>query len=341
MRLLLLGGTRFLGPQVVRHLVGAGHSVAVFHRGQTQTDLPRSVVHILGDRKALPSFAQEFKQFAPHVVIDLIAYTEQEALAVVQTVRGLSGRLVMLSSMDVYRAYDRLRRVDSSPANPLPLKEDAPLRQTLYPYRAQAQGQDNRLYQYEKILVERVASAQPDLPATILRLPCVYGPGDYQHRTFEYLKRMDDRRPAILLSDVRAGWRWTRGDVDNVAAAIALAATDERATGQVYNVGEPEVQNEAEWVRRIGQAAGWTGEILALPEEQLPGHLRTPLDWRHDIVGDTCKLRQELGYQEPVPLDKAMARTVVWERAHPPEPFDAKLFDYPAEDALLKKLQVG
>src|SRR5207245_1703293 len=27
------------------------------------------------------------------------------------------------------------------------------------------------------------------------RLPCVYGPGDYQHRTFEYLKRMDDGRP--------------------------------------------------------------------------------------------------------------------------------------------------
>jgi nucleoside-diphosphate-sugar epimerase len=341
MRLLLLGGTRFLGPHVVRHLVEAGHSVAVFHRGQTHSDLPGSVAHILGDRKDLPSFAQEFKQLAPQVVIDLTAYTEQEALAAVQTFRGLTQRLVVFSSMDVYRAYDRLRRVDSSPPDPQPLKEDAPLRQAFYPYRAQAQQEGDFLHQYEKILVERVASAQPDLPATVLRLPCVYGPGDYQHRTFEYLKPMVDGRPAILLSDVRAGWRWTRGYVENVAAAVALAATDERATGQVYNVGEPEARTEAEWVRSIGRAAGWAGQVLAVPEGELPEHLRTPLDWSHDIVGDTSKLRQELGYQEPAPPNEAMALTVAWEQAHPPEKFDARLFDYAAEEAILKKLQVG
>jgi nucleoside-diphosphate-sugar epimerase len=39
------------------------------------------------------------------------------------------------------------------------------------------------------------------LPGTVLRLPTVYGPGDYQHRLFEYLKRMDDGRPAILLGE--------------------------------------------------------------------------------------------------------------------------------------------
>jgi nucleoside-diphosphate-sugar epimerase len=186
-----------------------------------------------------------------------------------------------------------------------------------------------------------VASAQPDLSATVLRLPCVYGPGDNQHRTFEYLKRMDDGRPAILLSDIRADWRWTRGYAENVAIAVALAATEDLAAGQIYNVGEREARTEVEWVRSIGRAAGWTGQVLAVPEEQLPQHLRTPLDWRHDIVGDTSKLRVELGYQEPVPLDEAMAWTVAWERAHPLEEFDARVFDYAAEDILLKKLQVG
>lgn len=103
-------------------------------RGQTQADLPPSVLHILGDRKDLSSFAGEFKHFAPDAVIDLIAYTEQEARSAVETMAGIARRLVVLSSMDVYQAYDRLRRVDCSPPDPLPLTEEAPLRQALYPY---------------------------------------------------------------------------------------------------------------------------------------------------------------------------------------------------------------
>jgi len=66
------------------------------------------------------------------------------------------------------------------------------------------------------------------MPARTYRQPfcdCrVYGPGDNQHRIFEYLKRMDDGRTAILLTGP-GGWRWSRGYVENVAAAIALAAT--------------------------------------------------------------------------------------------------------------------
>jgi hypothetical protein len=49
--------------------------------------------------------------------------------------------------------------------------------------------------------------SEPDLPATILRLPMGYGPGDYQHRLPSYLKRMDDKRPAIILPRSVAGWR--------------------------------------------------------------------------------------------------------------------------------------
>jgi nucleoside-diphosphate-sugar epimerase len=298
------------------------------------------VEHVLGDRKDLPAFAQEFRRLAPQVVIDLIAYTEPEALAAVQTFRGIARRLVVLSSMDVYRAYDRLRRLDTSPPDPLPLTEGAPLRQALYPYRAQAKGEDDLWYHYEKILVERAVIDQPGLPATVLRLPCVYGPGD-RHRTFEYLKRMDDGRPAILLSELGAGWRWTRGYVENIATAVALAATDERASGQVYNLGEPEARTEAEWVRKIGRAAGWPGRVLTVPEWRLPDHLRTPYDWRQDVVGDTSKVRHQLGYQEPVSLEEALTRTVAWERAHPPAATDPKLFDYTAEDAVLAALENG
>src|SRR5207249_1224013 len=113
----------------------------------------------------------------------------------------------------------------------------------LYPYRKnpprKSDDADQWMDDYEKILAERTVKGNPLLPGTVLRLPMVYGPRDDQHRLFPYLKRMDDKRPAILLDEDVAQWRWTRGYVENVAAAIALAVVDERAIGRIYNVGEP------------------------------------------------------------------------------------------------------
>ena len=53
MHILVIGGTNFMGPLVVRSLSEQGHEVTVFHRGQTRTDLPRGVREILGDRRSL------------------------------------------------------------------------------------------------------------------------------------------------------------------------------------------------------------------------------------------------------------------------------------------------
>jgi nucleoside-diphosphate-sugar epimerase len=338
MRLLLLGGTRFLGPYVVHRLVEAGHSVAVFHRGQTQANLPDSVPHVLGERNRLSDSTAAFRRFAPQVVIDMIAYSETDALGAVTVFKGISDRLVVLSSMDVYRAYGRFLRMDSSPPDPLPLNEDSPVRQSLYPYRAQARDDHDLLYHYEKIAIEQAVFDQPGISVTVLRLPCVYGPGDYQHRAYEHLKRMDDGRSVILLGRLRSTWRWTRGYVENVAAAIALAATDERAAGQIYNVGEEQALTETEWVQGIGRAAAWSGQVRVVPDEDLPSHLKTPFDWRHDIVGDTGKIRRQLKYIEPISMEEAMRRTVTSERTQPPQQYDSRLFDYAAEDAVLEKL---
>ena len=324
MRFLILGGTRFIGPAVVRLAAEQGHTVAVFHRGQSQTDLPSSVVRLFGDRKCLGNFRTEFTRFAPDVVIDTFAMTERDGQDVMQVFAGVAQRVVVLSSMDVYRTYDRFREVDAGEPVLVPLAEDASLRERLFPYRGQAKSADDLLYDYEKILVERTVLGQDGLAGTVLRLPCVYGPGDYQHRTFEYLNQMEDGRSTILLGSLHAAWRWTRGYVEDVAAAVVLAATDERAVGQIFNVGEAESLSEAEWVRRIGHAAEWRGELRIVPDEQLPEHLRSNFDWRHPIVGDTSKIRRVLGYREGVAGPEAMARTVAWERRHPPAQIDSK-----------------
>jgi hypothetical protein len=52
------------------------------------------------------------------------------------------------------------------------------------------------------------------------------------------------------------------------------------------------------------------------------------------------RIRQELGYTEPVPLDVGISRTIKWERANPPAQVDPKQFDYAAEDAALAQLRL-
>ena len=252
----------------------------------------------------------------------------------------MAHRVVAISSADVYRAYAFLLQLESGEPDPVPLNEDAPLRETLYPHRAHAKGQDDFAYNYEKILVERVVMSDAALPFTILRLPAVYGPNDSQHRLFGYLKRMDDRRPAILLEEEQSRWRWTRGYVQNVADAIALAVTDNRAMNRIYNVGEPEALSESDWVHAIGHAAGWDGRIVVLPKDSMPAHMTTNADYSHHLFTDTNRIRAELGFNEQVSRQESLHKTIDWERANPPaEPFPAES-EYAAEDAILAKLKI-
>ena len=332
MRVLVIGGTSFIGPPVVGRLVESGHEVTVFHRGRTDDELPADVERILGDRRDLADFAGEFKRFSPEVVLDMIPMNERDGRTLVETFRGIAGRVVAISSEDVYRAYDIVRRRHPGPPDPVPLTEDSPLRERLYPYGREGVGE------YEKILAEKAVTNDPDLPATVLRLPAVYGPGDFQHRLFPYLKRMDDGRPVIPLEKDMSDWRWTHGYVENVADAISLAVTNEKAANRTYNVGEPDALPWAEWVRSIGRAAGWSGEIKEVPAGSLPNNPMTGANPEQHLVADTDHVRQELGYVEQVSREEALRWTVAWERANPPGEIDYSRFDYAAEDAALAGL---
>jgi nucleoside-diphosphate-sugar epimerase len=153
---------------------------------------------------------------------------------------------------------------------------------------------------------------------------------------------MVDGRRWILLDRQGAQWRWSRTFVGNAAEAIAGAVMDDRARRRVYNVAEPTVMTEAGWVRAIGSAFGWSGEIVPLPGVDLPPHLRDEdLNFAQDLVVDTARIRDELDYREPVEPDEAIRRTVEWELANMPEELAPHRFDYAAEDAALPDLTLG
>jgi nucleoside-diphosphate-sugar epimerase len=339
MNILVIGGTRFIGPGVVERLVNLGHDVVLFHRGAPDGNAngnPTGVKHIQGDRHQLEASRDALRALAPELVLDMIPITEANAESVVNMFTGIARRTVAISSQDVYRAYGKLIGIESCDVQPTPLTETSAVRENIYPYR-EGLDKDHILYNYDKILVERTYLGAADLPGTILRLPMVYGPGDYQHRLHPYLKRMNDKRSAIILEEGIASWRWSKGFVADMSEAIVLAVTNEAAAGQIYNVNETESLSEAEWVAGIGKAVGWSGEIVTAAKDKVPEHLNPGMDTSQELVSDSAKIRSELGFGETVTPDEALKLTIDWEQNNPPEQIDENSFNYAREDAFLSK----
>jgi nucleoside-diphosphate-sugar epimerase len=119
----------------------------------------------------------------------------------------------------------------------------------------------------------------------------------------------------IVLAEAKARWRWTRGYVEDIAAGFALAVTDPKASGRIYNIGEKEAESERDWIRRIGQAARWNGRVRIVDPDKISKAESARHDWNHDLAGDTGRIRRELGYRETVSPPEAMKRSVYWERS--------------------------
>ncbi|BAZ02695.1 putative NAD-dependent epimerase/dehydratase [Tolypothrix tenuis PCC 7101] len=312
MKILAIGATGFVGSHVTHQLMVQGHQVALFHRGSTTTSELNSLTHFYGRRNQLPNFKAQFEQFSPDVVLDIIPFTEAQAQDVVQVFSNCTQRLVAISSGDVYRNYEGLQGQESHPPDPVPLTEDAPLRETRYPYR-DLEALDFEFKQdYDKILVEQMLMEHPELPATILRLPAMYGPGERQHRFLPYLRQMFDQQP-ILLEEEQAHWRFSHGYVENIAAAITLAVTDDRAAGRIYNLGEASTPTLRERIQALGNLVNWHGEIVTLPRDQLPSHLQMNLQWQYHLATDTTRFQEELGYVEAMTKEEALRQTIAWE----------------------------
>ena len=312
MSVFVIGGTGFVGRHVTRRLAAAGHAVTVFHRGETTPSLPDGVTRRHGSRDDRGALRSALDAAAPDVVVDAIAYTEAQAATLATLAAGRTDRLVALSSGDVYRQYDGLRGRSEAPPDPVPLTEDSPLRASRYPYRG-VEVDFAYAADYDKILVEEKLRAGP-VPATILRLPMVYGPADPQHRLQNALDRILADGP-VVLGERQARWRPSRGYVENVAAAIVRAVTDDAAAGRTYNLGEPGALPEATWLRRVAAAADLELSVERRPDEQVDG--APPFDWAYDPALDTRRLRTELGFAEPVPHPEALSRTMADEPTLP------------------------
>jgi nucleoside-diphosphate-sugar epimerase len=338
MKVLVIGGSGFIGPFVVKQLAQQGDDVTVLHRGMAKPVFPDGVRVLLGDRNQLVEHRSEFERAAFDAVIDVILSSEGQARGLLEAFAGNTGRIVALSSQDVYRAYGVLLGLDDGPSQELPLTEDSALRKKA-PYSAEHARKMQAIFSwlnedYDKVRVERVLNASKETPVTILRLPMIYGPGDPLHRLYPMVKRIDDGRTALIVDQNVANLHSPRGYVEDVAHAVVLATLSEKAKGRTYNVVEADAFAECEWMSMIGDAMGWKGNIRVLPTDETPPYLRVPVDNRQDWIVSSTRIREELGYRETVPREEALRRTIAWERQNPPT-LPPAVFDYAAEDVAL------
>lgn len=314
MRVVILGGTAFIGRAITERLVADGHTVLVVHRGETEpADLPE-VAHLHVDRERLPSKRAEIEAFAPNAAVEVYAMNAADSQAGLDALPdGI--RLVAISSGDVYRAFDGLN--SGRQTDPLPLDETAPLRTRFF-----VAGE-----RYENIEVE---AAYAERGATILRLGAVYGPHDDQRRFDFVLRRLLAGRKRIPIG---AGqFLFSKVYVRDVATAVVCALTEPGAVGETFNVVERRTPGFRLLAEQILDAASARDvELVEVPDAVLPSDLAITRTLRQHLLMDAAKARSVLGWTETEP-ERALAEATQWYLAHPADDRDD---DFSADDAAL------
>src|SRR5437763_7831037 len=100
--LLVLGGTGFIGPHLVRHAVARGHRVTIFTRGRRDADLPGNVIRLKGDRNGDLKSLEGKKWDA---VVDDSATNPDWVRLSTALLKGKVGRYLFTSSTGVYYPY--------------------------------------------------------------------------------------------------------------------------------------------------------------------------------------------------------------------------------------------
>jgi nucleoside-diphosphate-sugar epimerase len=337
MRVMVLGGTRFIGAAIVEELDAHGHELLIVHRGEHEppelppegSGEPRAgspvsrAEHLHAQRQDLPHLRGAIDDFGPEAVVDNCAYSAADAETALAAVGDV--RLLVVSSMDVYRAFGAV--LAGTETDPLPVDETSPVRPDRFPYRGRPHPSPDA-DTYEKLDVEAAYLARA---ATVCRLPMVYGERDHQRREEPILRRVRAGRDRIPAGS--GTFLWTRGYVRDVATGIRLALESDACVAEVLNLGEARTWSMGLWARHVLEAAGSPAQLTRVPDVLLPDDLKLLGTIAQHLLVDSSKARDLLGWTETDPHE-ALRRSVAWHLANPPQ--DAVVdADFSADDRAL------
>jgi 2'-hydroxyisoflavone reductase len=182
-RLLILGGTGFIGPHMVRYAVERGHEVTIFTRGNRAPDLPESVEHLIGDRND-DHTALEGRTW--DVILDNNAQDYRWVQTSTELLRDAAEHYLFVSSISAYdlQGFD-LSRADQVMLEPL-VDEDY---KRIDPPEGWSDG-DDAPYGLMKTLSENIVHEAFPGAATIVRPTLIVGPGDPTDRWTYWPVRM-------------------------------------------------------------------------------------------------------------------------------------------------------
>ena len=324
MRILILGGTLFIGRRIAQELLARGDDVMVVHRGQAEPAELAGCAHLHSARSALAEVADQLRAWRPDAVIDTRAMTAADASAVLPHLPDVP--LVLLSSIDVYRAYELL--LAGRGGEPVPLTESSAVRSGRYPLRDLLPGLGEH---YDKLDVEPLYLARG---GTALRLSLIYGEHDRQRREEFVLRRVRAGRQQIPFG---AGTSLdTRCYVGDVATAV-LAALDRPgvAAGEVFNVGDLTTGTVRDWALAILTAAGSEASLVTVPEDLVPADLEDTRSIAQHFLVDSRKAATVLGWRPSDPAE-TIPVSVRWHLENPPAEADG---DFSADDRALAAAQ--
>lgn len=244
MRLLVLGGTRFLGRAFVDAALAGGHEVTLFNRGRTNPELFPEVQRLQGDRTADLSALAGGRWDA---VVDVAAYHPRVARLSAETLHDAVGRYLFVSSVSVY--------ADQS----LPQDEDAAVLALADPDDVSDDSYGARKAACEAEVV-RLFGAR----ATIVRPGLIVGPHDSTDRFSYWPKRI--ARGGTVLAPGRPDDPLQFVDVRDLAAFLLRLLEDDREG--TFNATGPSVPFESllEECRRV---TGADAEFVWVPSERL------------------------------------------------------------------------
>ena len=204
MKILVMGGTRFVGRPLVARLQDQGHALTLFTRGKNP--VPAGVEHLCGDRSSDEGLsALQGRSF--DVIVDSSGRKQEDSSRVVAITGAPSHRFVYVSSAGVYADSEQWPLDESSPTDP----------QSRHAGKADTEAWLRK----------------EGIPFTSFRPTYIYGPGNYNPVERWFFDRIVHNRPIPLPGD---GSTITQlGHVEDLAEAMARCIEVDAAANRIYN----------------------------------------------------------------------------------------------------------
>jgi len=316
MRVLVMGGSKFVGLRTVSILLSDGYQVTTLNRGTTQQ--PPGVRHLKCDRKNIRRLKGLLEKEEFDCVVDITAQEPEDTETIIRIFEGRTERFVHCSTGAVYE--DKWE---------FPVFEEDPI----------MGWTGRRTYPENKAQCERLlfkAFEEHGFPITILRPTVIYGPHNYLYREAYVFDRAEARRPIPVPGDGKSVTHVVH--VDDVAKAFAAALKSKACVGQAYNIAGPRAVSLNLWVESAAKPCTENVKITHYDESLASRDVKKgfPLPTSPWIMS-IQKAERDLGFT-PRGLEVGMKETYEWySRIHPFGKPDFR-FDQPVASSQRTKL---